>query len=387
MTHTDFSVEALPHAAARKAGHDDFGSDSYLAALEPLLHSIEHEMQLNERGHAELHKRIVNALANRLTLVAWEKANPALAVAPVEAPIIILGLPRTGSSILHETLAAAPNLRTPLIWQVQDFGLVHSVEDAASDQRLLAVEDEIARKNAAIPDYAAMHFENPFIPMECVALTIVDLVSTQFSTIAWAPTYRRFLLEADMTETYRWHRRALRFLQARGGAGSRWVLKAPMHSLYLDALLATYPDALLLQTHRDPQKVVGSFCNLCATLRRAWSGQGDEANHAVADLDYAAQLVGGAVDFRQARPELEARFHDVAFKRFMAQPEATLVAIFEHCGMPFTAEARAATLGYLEERPQNKHGTHSYDPAQYGLTPAKIAARFSAYQAACGNLL
>ncbi len=122
-------------------------------------------------------------------------------------------------------------------------------------------------------------------------------------------------------------------------------------------------------------------------LRRAWSGQGDEANHAVADLDYAAQLVGRAVDFRQARPELEARFHDVAFKRFMAQPEATLVAIFDHCGMPFTTEAWAATLGYLEERLQNKHGTHSYDPAQYGLTPAKIAARFSTYQAACGNLL
>lgn len=278
-------------------------------------------MQLNEPGRAELRKRIVNALTNRLTLVAWEKANPGLAQASIEAPVVILGLPRAGSSILHETLAAAPGMRTPLIWQVQDFVLVHAVDDAASDVRIGAVEDEIARKNAAIPGYAAMHFENPFIPMECVALTIVDLVSTQFSTIAWAPTYRAFLLESDMRETYRWHRRALRFLQARREPGSRWVLKAPMHSLYLDALLNCYPDAVLLQTHRNPQKVVGSFCNLCATLRRAWSEGGDEAAHAQADLAYAAQLVSRAVEFRNANPGLEPRFHDVAFKHFMAEPD------------------------------------------------------------------
>jgi hypothetical protein len=387
VSESDFSPEALCRSAALKAGHDDFGSDSYMAALGPLLHSIKYEMQLNERGRAELRKRIVQALANRLVLVASEKANLALAEASIEAPVVILGLPRTGSSILHETLAAAPAMRTPLIWQVQDYALVHSVEDAAADAGLAAVEDEIARKNAAIPGYAAMHFENPFIPMECVALTVVDLVSTQFSTIAWAPTYRAFLLESDMAETYRWHRRALRFLQARREPGSRWVLKAPMHSLFLGALLETYPDAVLLQTHRDPQKVVGSFCNLCATLRRAWSDEGDEVAHAQADLAYAAQLVARAVDFRHAHPDLEARFHDVAFKRFLAKPDATLAAMFAHCGMDYTPEARAATLGYLEARPRDKHGTHRYDPALYGLTPEAISAQFSAYVAACGDLL
>ncbi len=387
MSEAYFSPESLCQSAARKAGNDDFGSDSYLAALGPLLHSIEHEMQLNEPGRAELRKRIVNALTNRLTLVAWEKANPGLAQASIEAPVVILGLPRTGSSILHETLAAAPGMRTPLIWQVQDFVLVHAVDDAASDVRIGAVEDEIARKNAAIPGYAAMHFENPFIPMECVALTIVDLVSTQFSTIAWAPTYRAFLLESDMRETYRWHRRALRFLQARREPGSRWVLKAPMHSLYLDALLNCYPDAVLLQTHRNPQKVVGSFCNLCATLRRAWSEGGDEAAHAQADLAYAAQLVSRAVEFRNANPGLEPRFHDVAFKHFMAEPDETLEAIFSHCDMDISPEARAATLGYLEVRPRGKHGTHSYDPAHFGLTPEAISAKFSGYVAACGDLL
>jgi hypothetical protein len=352
-----------------------------------LLHAIEHEMALNERGRAELRQRIVNALANRLTLVAWEQANPQAAAAPVEAPIIILGLPRTGSSILHETLAAAPDLRTPLIWQVQDFSLVHSVEDAASDYRIAAVEDAIARKNEAIPDYASIHYENPHIPMECVALTIVDLVSTQFSTIAWAPTYRTFLLEHDMRETYRWHRRALRFLQARGEKGKRWVLKAPMHSLYLDALIETYPDAVLVQTHREPAKVAGSFCSLCATLRRAWTEGTDEARNARADLAYAAELVRRAADYRRGKPELSGKFYDVAFKRFMAEPDETLAGIFTHCGMDYDEPAREAVLGYLAARPRDKHGTHNYDPAQFGLTSQAISAEFADYVSACGDYL
>ncbi len=246
-----FDSEDLLKAAAAKAGHDDFGSDSYRAALEPLLHSIRYEMQLSDKGRGEMRTRIVDALANRLTLVAWEKAHPALAKGAVDVPIIILGLPRTGSSILLETLAAAPAMRTPLIWEVRDFSLVHDVQDAHDDARIQQIEAAIARKNEAVPGYAAIHYENPHIPMECVALTIVDLVSTQFSTIAWAPTYRAFLLGHDMRETYRWHRRALRFLQARA-PGKRWVLKAPMHSLYIETLLETYPDAVLLQEAGAP---------------------------------------------------------------------------------------------------------------------------------------
>jgi hypothetical protein len=378
MSAPDFTPEALREAAARKAGHDDFGSDSYNAALSPLLYSIEHEMQLNEKGRSEIHTRIVDALANRLTLVAWEKAHPDEAASPIEAPIIILGLPRTGSSILHETLAAAPGMRTPLIWEVRDFSLVHDVSDAHADARIQEIEAAIARKNEAVPGYAAIHYENPHIPMECVALTIVDLVSTQFSTIAWAPTYRAFLLDHDMAETYRWHRRGLRFLQTRT-PGRRWVLKAPMHSLYLARLLETYPDAVLVQTHREPMKVVGSFCSLCVTLRAGWSDCDGNNGRAAQDAGYAAQLVSRAVDFRAAHNDRDGRFHDVPFKRFMSDPQATLAAIFAHCGMDFTPETRRATLGYLESRPRTKHGKHSYDLEQFGLTPEAIEALFADY--------
>lgn len=375
-----FEPRALIDAAIARAGHDDFGSESFTVALDPLLHSLRDEMDLNDKGRAEMRGRIVDALANRLILVAWEKANPALASAPIEAPVVILGLPRTGSSILHETLASAPGMRTPLIWQVRDFALVHEVEDAHADPRIGEVEAAIARKNEAVPGYAAIHYENPHIPMECVALTVLDLVTTQFSTVAWAPTYRQFLLDHDMRETYRWHRRALRFLQART-PGRRWVLKAPMHSLHIPALLETYPDAVLLQTHREPVKVVGSFCSLCATLRRGWSDAEASRERALADADYAAELVMRAVRFRRDHPEFEGRFHDVPFRRFMAEPAETLAGIFAHCAMDFTPQAREAMLGYLAGRPRNKHGTHNYGLDQFGLTSETVETLFSDYVA------
>ena len=373
-----FTAEALREAAEQKAGHGDYGSESYRAALEPLLYSIEHESALNALGRREMWDRIVGALANRLTVRGWEKANPELASAPVVAPVIILGLPRTGSSILHETLAAAPGLRTPLIWEVRDYSLVHQVQDARSDERIRKIDAEIERKKEVAPGYAAIHYEDALIPMECVALTILDLVSTQFSTIAWAPTYRRYLTSQDGRETYRWHQRAVRYLQART-PGKRWVLKAPMHSLYIEALLETYPDAKVVQTHRHPAKVIGSQVSLNDTLRRAWSDAVDIKAQAPLDAAYTAEAIRRAVAYRVRRPQEAARFHDVAFAHFMADQAGTLERIFKHCGMDFTDAARAATLGYLEDRPREKYGRHDYALEQFGLTPEALAPLFAEY--------
>jgi len=373
-----FTPDALLDAAARKAGADDFGSDSYHPGLEALLFAVDHEAELNEKGRAEMWGRIVAALANRATVVAWEKANPELAAARIAPPLVILGLPRTGSSILHETLAAAPGMRTPLIWEIRDFSLVHKVSDARSDDRIQAIEADIARKNAAAPGYAAIHYEDAHIPMECLALTILDMVSTQFPTIAWTPTYRKFLLSHDARETYRWHKRALRFLQA-GRPTAQWVLKAPMHSVFIAALFATYPDARVLQTHRDPLKVIGSQCSLNATLRRAWSDRTDVAGQAAADAAYTAAAIQRAVDYRRDHPEIDARIHDVPFKDFMADQEGTLAGIFENCGLVLTDAAREAMLGYLRNRPREKFGRHDYSLEAFGLTPQGLAPLFADY--------
>jgi hypothetical protein len=378
MTEFAFTPEALRRAAEAKAGHDDYGSDSYMAAMEPLLWSLEHEAGLNALGRQEFHGRITAALANRLTVVAWEKANPEPAAAPIEPPIVILGLGRTGSSILHETLAAAPGMRTPLVWQVRDFSLVQQVADAKVDPRVHEIEAAIARKNEISPGYAAIHYEDAHVPMECLALTILDLVSSQFATVAWAPTYRRFLTETDARSAYRWHQRSLRYLQA-NTPGGRWVLKAPMHSLYIDAMIEAYPDALLVQTHRDPAEVIGSMCSLCETLRRPWSDRTDLSGDAAADTAFTAEGVRRAVRYRQDHPEIDARICDVAFREFMADPAGTLGRIYGKLGLAFTDAARDAMTGYLNNRPREKYGRHSYSLEQFGLTARDIAPMFAEY--------
>lgn len=381
-----FTPDALRAAAVAKSGHDDFGSDSYEAALGPLLQSIEHEAELNALGRQEVWNRIVAALANRLTVVAWEKANPEAARAPIVAPIVVLGLGRTGSSIMHETLAAAPSMRTPLVWQVRDYALAGQVDDARADARVGAIDADIARKNRIVEGYQAIHHEDAFVPMECVALSILDLVSVQFATIAWMPTYREHLARHDARGTYAWHKRALRYLQAHGPAG-RWVLKAPMHSLYIQALTEAYPDALMVQTHREPAEVIGSMCSLYQTLRRPWSSREDVAGQAAADTAYTAEGVRRAVRFRQDHPEMEARIVDVAFRDFMADQAGTLRRIHDRLGLNLTDEALAAMLGYLENRPREKYGRHRYTLEQFGLSRAGIEPLFAEYRARFGQYL
>ncbi|CUU56206.1 Sulfotransferase family protein [Parafrankia irregularis] len=374
----NFAPDALREAAERKSGRSDYGSDSYTAALAPLLYSIEHEAALTDAGRREVWGRIVDALANRLTLVAWEKANPGPASAPVDAPLVVLGLGRTGSSILHETLSAAPGRRAPRTWEVRDFSLVHAVTDAASDERIRRLDADIARANDRVPGYAAIHHSDAHVPMECVALTALDLVSIQFATIAWAPTYREFLVSVDPRSAYQWHQRALRFLQA-GKPRARWVLKAPMHSLYIDTLAQTYPDAMIVQTHRDPTTVLASMCSLYATLRQARSDRTDTQGQAAADVAYTVEGIQRAVDYRNDHPDFDVRCRDVSFKEFMADPAATLAGIHEHFGVELTGQARSAMLGYLRNRPRDKYGRHHYSLEQFGLTHEKLVPLVADY--------
>jgi hypothetical protein len=374
----DFRPDALRRAAELKAGCDDYGSDSYMAALEPLLFSLEREAELNALGRQELWGRIVAALANRLTVVAWEKDHPELAAAAIEAPLVVLGMPRTGSSILHETLASAPGMRTPLIWQVRDFALVQQVKDSRSDARVQAIDADIARKNEIVPGYAAIHHEDAHIPMECVSLTILDLVSIQFAVVAWSPTYRRFLTSTDARSAYDWHKRSLRYLQG-NVPGGRWVLKAPMHSLYIDALMEAYPDALLVQTHRDPNEVIGSQCSLLETLRRPWSDRTDVTGHAAADVAYTAEGVRRALRYRRDHREIDARVFDLAFREYMADPGTVLARLYGRLGLELTDETRDAMIAYLNNRPREKYGKHSYSLDQFGLGPDKLAPLFAEY--------
>ena len=372
------TVDSVEAAACQQAGSDDFGSDSHRAALEPLLYALEYEADLNQLGRLVLRGQIVSALASRLAVVAWEKANPKAAAAPVEAPLIIVGMPRTGTTILYEMLAAAPGYRAPLTWECRDYALAHAIKTPRTDKRIVKLGKAMSRMDRLMPGFSAIHYFDPFIPTECVGLTNLDLCSEQYPALAWAPTYRDFLLSTDFRSAYAWHKRGLRYFQSTTPS-AKWVLKTPMHSAYLKTLLETYPDACLIHTHRDPMTVIASVCSLCATGRRGWSDRRAVAEQAEADAVYIAEITRSAARFRIDHPEFEDRFCDVAFKDFMADPMSEIDRIFVRFARSPSAEQRSAMAAYLEARPRNKYGTHRYSLDQFGLDPTDIRPLFSDY--------
>lgn len=374
------TIKSIKSEAERKSGLSDYDSDSYMAALEPLIWGLQHEARLNQLGRIVLRGMIVSALASRLAVVAWEKANPEAARAPIKAPLIIVGMPRTGTTILYEMLAADPRLRAPLTWECRDYKLAHEITDAQNDPRIAKLGKNMARMDRLMPGFSAMHYFDPFIPTECVGLTILDLCSEQFPALAWLPSYRsKFLLKSDFESAYDWHRRGLRYFQATTPK-AQWVLKTPMHSAYLEALLKTYPDACLVHTHRDPMQVIASVSSLCYTGRSGWSDQNDKAKYADHDAHYIAEITRRSTLFRKENPELSDRFIDVAFKDFMSDPMVQIDRIHAHFNRPLPASSKNAMQQYLENRPRNKYGVHRYTLDEFGLSKTNHNPLFTAYR-------
>lgn len=382
-----FTVVGIRKAAERIAGASDYGSDSYLPGLEKLCWSLEHEAELNQMGRMVLHRQIANALAGRLTIVAWEKANPQAARAPVDQPLFIIGLPRTGTTILFETLAADPGRRAPLTWECRDYALAHSVcEPAEQDPRVAKITKQMAQVDRLMPGFTAIHHFGPFVPTECIGLTLLDLASEQFGALAWVPSYREFLLNNDFATAYEWHKRGLRYLQATQ-PGKSWILKTPMHTGYLDQLIKTYPDARFIHNHRDPMRVIASVANLYRVSRSGWSDTPNSAERARSDAHYYLEFIRRALAFRAAAPDEASRFFDVAFKDFVADPMPVIENLHTHFERPLTEEGFAAMSDYIANRKRDKYGTHVYSAEQFGFTEAEYGPHFADYVSRFGDYL
>lgn len=380
LTAPKLTVKSVTSEAERSSGLSDYDGDSYLAALEPLLWGLEHEANLNQLGRIVLRGMIVSALSSRLAVVAWEKANPEAAKAEIDAPFIIFGMPRTGTTILYEMLAADPRLRAPLTWECRDYKLAHEATDPVNDPRIQKLGTNMSRMDRMMPGFSAIHYFDPFIPTECVGLTILDLCSEQFPALAWLPSYRNeFLLKTDFKSAYSWHKRALRYFQATTPE-TQWVLKTPLHSSYLKALLETYPDACLIHTHRDPMQVIASVSSLCFTGRSGWSDTVDKTSQADHDARYIAEITRRATRFRRDNPQHEDHFIDIAFKSFMSDPMAQIDRIYAHFQRDLPESSRSAIKDYLENRPRHKYGVHKYTLEDFGLSKAQHNPLFAAYR-------
>ncbi len=370
--------EALSEAAVRATGWDDFGPDDYIEPLERLLAAYRDEARLNFIGEAMAHTYLMQLLRNRLLVERVRSSHPEVASERVEAPVFILGLPRTGSTILYELTALAPEFRAPLTWEIMFAdppGLIPRPErQARRAQAMLGWLDWLA------PEFKKIHPMGGALPQECIMILSLAFRSVQFHTQNDVPSYQAWLNDADLAPAYAYHRRFLQHLQAFGAqAGRRWLLKAPAHLFGLDALFETYPDARVIQTHRRPSEVVASVSSFSATIRQAFSEHLDLDELGRTSCALWQRALDDAAQFRARRPELAGRFMDLRYRDFLAAPQAAVAEVSRFAGLSVDDEAESRVRAYLAAHPQNRHGRHEYRLADFGLEAGAVDEMFAGY--------
>jgi hypothetical protein len=370
--------ESLLAAASRETGLSDFGDPSFRVALDRLTRAFENEAALTAFGRILARRDLVRLLAGRLRMEQALRASPEIEAAPIRAPIFVLGLPRTGTTILHELLALDPASRVPLSWEVMTPWPPPERATFESDPRIAATDAQFSGVEQIIPGFQAIHRMGARLPQECVAITAYEFASILFTTTHRIPDYQTWLESIDHRALYRAHRRWLQYLQWKVPA-DRWVLKSPGHLWTLDALLAVYPDARIVQTHRDPLRVLASLVSLSTVLRSMASDALDPREIA---REWAPRLAAGLEASLRARDvaALPAdRVFDIHFHEFMGNEIETIRRMYERFGIELSGEAESRMRAYIAANPKDKHGGHRYDFGTAGLDPAAERRRFAAY--------
>jgi len=369
---------SLIEAAHQETGLGDFGPDRFRAGLRTLTESLERESRLNPLGRAAARREFIALLANRLRVLDHRKRNPQVAAEEIHRPLFVIGMARTGTTLLFGLLAQDPAHRSPMTWEVAMPCPPPETATYYSDPRIEEVEQRFKAMKRAVPGWDAIHPVSARLPQECLFIHAMDFHSMQFEAMYNVPSYEHWLELQDMRPTYRFQRDFLQHLQSRC-PGDRWVLKSPAHLIALDALLEVFPDALIVQTHRDPLEVIGSAASLHCTLRAA-SCDGIDP-HAVGrdQFDFWSRVLDRAIAVRDRSAGNASRFFDVQYEDLLSDPMGCVGRIYSHFGMDLTDEADARMRKFMAENGREKHGVHRYTLEMFGIDPAEAFDRFAVY--------
>ena len=370
--------EDLLDAARSSTGLDDFGGGTWRPHFEVLVHALRTEARLTVTGRVVARTELIRALRQRLLLSAAWARDPAILDEEIRAPVFVVGTGRSGTSILHELLALDPSNRVPFTWELLHPG--EAVGARAEHARHVGHEVHSFWADLA-PEYASMHHNAGDEPNECILATALEFLSDQWGGTYEIPTYSAYLVATDQIEAYRYHRRVLQTLQ-RGTHVDRWVLKAPSHLAQLRTLFAVYPDARVIQIHRDPLKTVPSTISLMGTIRSMRCEEVDvDALAPWVSLGYALML-DDTMDARASGELPDAAFVDVRYADLMTDASGTVERVYETLGVASPSELGVAITEHLRARPRGGRGQHHYSLADTGLDPKVERARFRRYQAA-----
>lgn len=370
------TVDEVIEAASNETGLTGIGDPAALEGLEKLLQSYAEEARFTEQGSQMAHADLVTYMGVRMKIENWLKHHPELLERPIEKPLFVFGLPRTGTTLVINLLASDPARRSFLRWEAYDAIPPARPEELHAGPRFEAMEQKSQMALQYMPHIAAIHFEHADSPTECQFLMTPSFCAQVYEAQADIPSYRHwFLHEADYMPAFRFHKRTLQALQHH--AGGNWTLKNPWHPLFLDALYETYPDAQLVMTHRDPAEVVGSCCSLIKFVRQIYSDDVDLEGIGKSFIDTFQLMIDRSDAFREKHgPD---SIHDVQYADTVSDPLGTVRGIYDHFGETLSPEADAAMRAYMTDNPKGKHGKHSYSLEEYGLTKQSVRDRFSDY--------
>jgi len=368
------SLDQHVEEAAAATGLEDLGEDGWEPALRVLLDSLASEANLNDMGQLAVELLIAERLVNRLRIVDWAVKHPQVAKVTIGRPLIVMGMARTGSTLLNALLDADPANRSLMKWEVLDSIPPPTDKTFGTDPRIAACVERTNATFEAVPHLKAQHWEPGDGPTECTFVFAQDFRSLEFPGYAHIPSYTEFLLADDLSSRHAWHRLTLQVLGSQ--TSGVWNLKAPGHLLGIDGLRQAYPDARFVVTHRDPRSSVGSCAHMITDVWRFLShDDAPRAGQVWFDLQYesARRLL------EHRRKHGDGQFFDILYDRFVEDPVGEIRRMYDHFGDELTPEAEAAMRDRLANRPHGMWGAYRHDLADHGIEERVVLDRFADY--------
>jgi hypothetical protein len=368
--------------ARAKAGLEDFGDESFREPLRGLLAALDREAHLVDYGRAAQRQRIVDLLVNRLRAEEQFRLHPEILDEPIGAPIVIVGLPRTGTTLLHRTLAQDPRLFSARWFECRYPAPFPGGTLGDADPRIAQAKAEVQAMLDGSPALAAIHPMDAMAADEEILLLEHSFLSTVPESGANVPSYGRWLDAHDQTPAYLYLRKLLQLLQWQkkqtGQRAERWVLKTPHHLGLADVVLKVFPGALIVQTHRDPLESIPSLASMITALWVLVAEKVDPKNVARQWSAKMAAALRRCLEVRDAHPD---RFVDVWFLDAVKDPVNQARRIYEVAGLAFTADVEQRMRAFMATNPREGRPPHQYTLEEFGLTADGIARDFADYRA------
>jgi hypothetical protein len=371
-------VEEMLAAALKRAGRRGFEDRSFFQPLQRLIASCNTESDLNALGRNAVRFEIRRSLHNLLEFERREREDPAVLTRPIERPIFITGMPRSGSTFLHRLLVRDPAVAAPLSWRLVHPHPFRAGRLGESLSRAW-VQAQFYLMRLLAPELNSLHEVAAGEPEECTDITAQVFQSLRYDSVYRVPSYQSWLQRHGHVEAYRFHKRFLQHLDAQA-PGRRWILKSPDHVFALDAIRTVYPDACWVFIHRDPVAVLASVARLTEVLRRPFAHSVDLAE---IGQQVCASWLDGAQRMMRAAASSDSILH-LHYREVISDPQKAVDRLFRHGGHAASGEAAVRMRKWLGNRSNRAHRQRQYNLASFGLDPERLRAQFKPYTDAFG---